>query len=84
MKSNKVIFITAITSTFIQTDTENRRYNVRRYSWGAVIYIIIGVIVASNRGYLANLSSISGIVSALLAIFLWPLLLIGVSLHISA
>ncbi len=54
-----------------------------RTSWGAIIYIIIGVVVAANRGYLTDLGTISGILSALLAIVLWPLLLFGVNLHLS-
>ena len=48
-----------------------------------VVYIIVGVIMASNRGYLVALGDISHIVSALLAIIVWPLLLLGVDLHIS-
>lgn len=48
-----------------------------------VIYIIIGVIMASNRGYLIGLGSIDHLLSALLAIILWPLLLLGVNLHIN-
>lgn len=48
-----------------------------------IIYIIIGIIVASNRGYLVGLGDLGNIVSALLAVLLWPLLLLGVSLHIS-
>ena len=51
-------------------------------SIGAIIYLIIGIIVAANRGYLSNLSSLSGIISAVLAVVLWPLLLFGVNLHI--
>jgi hypothetical protein len=50
--------------------------------WG-IIYIVIGIFVAANRGYLGDLSTISGIFSALLAIILWPLLLFGVNLHLS-
>ena len=60
-----------------------RKDSMRRYSLGGIIYIIIGVILASNRGYLADLSNISHLLSALLAIVLWPLLLLGVSLHIA-
>ena len=56
---------------------------MRRYSWGGIIYIIIGVIVASNRGYLVDLGSISHVISALLAILLWPLVLLGISLHVA-
>lgn len=51
-------------------------------SIGGIIYIIIGILVAANRGYLSNLGSASGVLSALLAIVLWPLLLFGVNLHI--
>jgi len=53
-----------------------------RFSIGGVIYIIVGVIVASNMGYLASLGSISSILSALLAVALWPLLLFGINLHL--
>lgn len=53
-----------------------------RFSIGSVIYIIVGVIVASNMGYLASLGSISSILSALLAVALWPLLLLGINLHL--
>jgi uncharacterized membrane protein len=55
----------------------------RRSPIFVIIYIVIGVIVASNRGYLVGLGNIEHIVSALLAIILWPLLLLGVSLHIN-
>ena len=56
---------------------------MRHYSLFGIIYVIIGVIVASNRGYLVDLGSIGHILSALLAIILWPLILLGVSLHIA-
>lgn len=56
---------------------------MKRYSWGGIIYIIIGVFLASSHGYLNNLNSIANLLSALLAIILWPLLLVGVSLHIA-
>jgi hypothetical protein len=48
-----------------------------------IIYLIIGFIVAINRGYLVHITSIGAIISALLAILLWPLLLFGISLHLS-
>ncbi len=47
-----------------------------------VVYLVIGVVVAVNDGYLAHLSSAGAIVSALLAIALWPLLLVGVHIAI--
>lgn len=48
-----------------------------------VVYIIIGVFVAWDRGYL-NPDLVRRIVSALLAVFLWFLLLLGVDMHINA
>jgi len=53
-----------------------------RLSLGSVIYIIVGVVIASNQGYLVSLSSIPQILSALLAVVLWPLLLLGINLHL--
>lgn len=47
-----------------------------------VIYLIVGVVVAAQHHYLAHLSTLSRIVSAVLAIFLWPLVLVGISLVI--
>jgi hypothetical protein len=46
------------------------------------IYLIVGIVVASNKHYLGNIDNLREIVSALLAIVLWPLLLVGVNLHI--
>jgi hypothetical protein len=48
----------------------------------AVVYIVIGVIVASTHHYFAHLGDIKAIASAALAIFLWPLVLFGVNLHL--
>jgi len=47
-----------------------------------VAYVVIGVIVAASKDYLVNLDTAKRLVSALLAIVLWPLLLLGVDLHI--
>lgn len=56
---------------------------MERFSIGGVIYIIIGVLVAMNQGYLTSLGTISQIVSALLAILLWPLALLGINLTVA-
>lgn len=48
----------------------------------AIVYIIIGIVLAANRHYLTNLDSGKRILSAILAILLWPLLLLGINLHI--
>ena len=47
-----------------------------------VAYVVIGIIVAANRRYLTDLDTIREIVSAILAILLWPLVLLGVNLRI--
>jgi hypothetical protein len=47
-----------------------------------VAYLVIGIIVAANDDYLRNLDTFRRILSALLAIILWPLVLLGVDLHI--
>jgi hypothetical protein len=46
-----------------------------------LVYLIIGVVVAWSRGYL-HLSLLKAILSAGLAILLWWLPLLGISLHI--
>lgn len=47
-----------------------------------IAYLLLGVLVAAQHGYLTNLAAINRIASAVLAIVLWPLLLLGVSLTI--
>jgi hypothetical protein len=47
-----------------------------------VVYIVIGVIVASGHHYFVHLNSAKPIVSAVLAVLLWPAVLFGVNLHI--
>ena len=47
-----------------------------------LIYVAIGVFVANQKDYLDNLETVKRVVSAVLAVVLWPLLLLGVDLHI--
>ena len=47
-----------------------------------VIYIIIGVVVASGHHYFEHLDAVRPIASAVLAVLLWPLVLLGVSFHL--
>ncbi|HEY3181219.1 MAG TPA: hypothetical protein VGJ77_00160 [Gaiellaceae bacterium] len=47
-----------------------------------LMYLVIGLIVASTHHYLSNLDTIRRFLSAILAILLWPLLLLGIDLHI--
>jgi hypothetical protein len=52
-----------------------------RYSWFVLIYLIIGIVIAWEKHYI-TVHLIELIISALLAIWLWWLVLLGVSLHI--
>jgi hypothetical protein len=47
-----------------------------------IIWIVIGVAVAAEKHYFKHLGTIRLIVSAVLAVLLWPLLLLGIDLHI--
>jgi hypothetical protein len=47
-----------------------------------VVYIIIGVVVASGHHYFEHLDAVKPIVSAVLAVLLWPLVLLGVNLRL--
>jgi len=51
-------------------------------SWIAALYLIIGAIVAATHHYWSNLDTVKAVISAVLATVLWPLLLVGVNLHI--
>lgn len=48
-----------------------------------VVYLLIGVLVASQHNYLANLTILNRILSAVLAVALWPLVLLGINLNIA-
>ena len=47
-----------------------------------LIYVAIGIFVAASKDYLENLDTLKRVLSAVLAILLWPLLLLGVDLRI--
>jgi hypothetical protein len=50
---------------------------------GGLLYIVIGFFVANAHGYL-GVTDLMSLLSAALAVILWPLLLFGVDLHLSA
>jgi hypothetical protein len=47
-----------------------------------IVYLVVGLVVASGHAFLANLTAVMPIVSAALAVVLWPLVLLGVNLHL--
>jgi hypothetical protein len=49
-----------------------------------LVYVGVGLVVAATHHYFANVHGWRGVVSAILAIFLWPLVLLKINLHITA
>jgi hypothetical protein len=47
-----------------------------------VVYVAIGAVVAYTHHYWSNVHTVKAVLSGLLATILWPLLLIGINLHI--
>jgi hypothetical protein len=47
-----------------------------------LVYLVAGGIVAATHHYWSNLHTLKAIGSAVLATVLWPLLLLGINLHI--
>jgi hypothetical protein len=52
----------------------------RGISLGALVYLIIGLVVALSTGYV--ITSLAQLLNFILVLFLWPLVLLGVNLHI--
>jgi hypothetical protein len=48
----------------------------------ALIYVGVGVAIAASHNYFENVNGWRGVLSAIFAIFLWPLVLLGINLHI--
>ncbi len=60
-----------------------RRYASARGSGIIVaIYLVIGVLVAVAQNYFDHLSTLGRLVSAVLAVLLWPLLLLGLDIRV--
>jgi hypothetical protein len=53
-----------------------------RSSFLGLVYIVVGVGIAATHHYFKNLDTIRLILSAVLAVILWPLLLLGIDLHV--
>ncbi len=53
-----------------------------RPRFAAIVYIVVGVAVAASYDYFKTLDTFRLIASAGIAVLLWPLLLLGIDLHI--
>ena len=47
-----------------------------------MIYVLVGVVVAATHDYFQNVDTIKEVVSAILAVVLWPLIFLGINLHV--
>ena len=54
----------------------------RGISLGAFVYLLIGLVVALSTGY--GIANFAQLLNFLLVLFLWPLVLLGVNLHVFA
>jgi len=49
-----------------------------------IIYVVIGIFVAIDNNYFKNVDDIEAVISAVLAVLLWPLVLLDVNLMIGS
>lgn len=47
-----------------------------------LLYVVVGLAAASSHHYFAHVAAMRSIVAALMAVLLWPLVLLGVDLHL--
>jgi hypothetical protein len=47
-----------------------------------LVYVGVGIAVAASHDYFRNVNTVREVFAALLAIVLWPLVLLGVDLHL--
>jgi hypothetical protein len=52
-------------------------------SFVAVVWIVVGVVVAAIYDYFDSLGTVGRIVTAIAAVLAWPLLLVGFDIRIS-
>lgn len=50
----------------------------RQLSLGTVVWIVVGLVVAANNDFLDDLGSLERILSAILAVAVWPLVLLDI------
>jgi len=62
-----------------RTATVGPRFGV---NWLVAIYLIAGGIVAATHHYWSNLHTLKAVISAVIATLLWPLILVGINLHV--
>jgi hypothetical protein len=56
---------------------------VRGVSLLPLLWLVIGIVVAATHHFFAHLNTIGAILSAIIAVILWPLILLGVKIAIA-
>ncbi|MEA3055436.1 MAG: hypothetical protein QOD30_868 [Actinomycetota bacterium] len=54
------------------------RWRSKQVSLGVVVWIVVGLVVAANNDFLDDLGSLERILSAILAVAVWPLVLLDI------
>jgi hypothetical protein len=49
----------------------------------SILWLVVGVIVASDHKYFKNIEDVADFLSVVLAVLLWPLVLLDVNLRIN-
>jgi hypothetical protein len=45
-----------------------------------IAYLVVGIVIAADRNYFDHLGNVDNIASAIFAVLVWPLLLLGVDI----
>jgi hypothetical protein len=56
---------------------------MRRTTFLLLVYLVIGVVVAYAENYLENVDKTKRLLSAILAVALWPLVLVGFDVKVT-
>jgi hypothetical protein len=59
-----------------------RRATVPGVNLLGLVYLVAGAIVAATHDYFENMDTARQVGSAVLAVLLWPLIFLGIDLHI--
>jgi nitrate reductase NapE component len=63
--------------------TRGKKGQMRRTTFLLLVYLVIGVVVAYAEDYLDNVDRTKPLISAILAIVLWPLVLVGFDVKVT-
>jgi hypothetical protein len=66
----------------MNTSTRSEKGAVGLTGLLTLLYLALGVWIAATRDYFDNLRGVRAIISLILAVVLWPLVLLGVDLHL--